>query len=501
MLVSLQETEHEYQSTFLRSLRHPLLWREHAYVGGKWRAALGEKTIKVVSPADELPLGEVPDFGERETVQAIEAAENAFYLWRRKPAKERARILNRLFSLMVQYQEDLAMIITAEQGKPLMEARSEVRYAASYVEWFSEEAKRINSELLPPLKPRQQLMVLREPVGVVAAITPWNFPLAMIARKIAPAMAAGCSVIVKPSELTPFSAFALAVLAEEAGVPAGVLNIITGQAPLIAKTLINHRSVRKISFTGSTHIGKLILMQSADSVKKISLELGGNAPLIVCEDADIKIAIQGVLSSKFRNSGQTCICPNRIYVHAAIYDKFVASLVEEVRKLRVGNGFEENITQGPLINEKALRKIERLLKDATDKGATILTGGMRLSGRGYFYAPTVVTNVTSDMALTREEVFGPIVPIQMITSDDEAIYLSNHTPAGLAAYVFSNNYARLIHYIEQLEYGMVGANESAISNEIAPFGGIKESGFGREGGRQGMDEYLEYKYSCIQIPE
>lgn len=491
--------------TVHRTLRHPLfsrladpsLVRNQAYVGGEWMSADNGSTITVNDPATALEIGTVPNMGSDETRRAIEMAEEARQDWAALAAKDRAAVLRRWFDLMIANLPDLAAIMTAEQGKPLAESEAEIRYAASFVEWFSEEAKRAYGDLIPAPRARSRIMVLKQPIGVVAAITPWNFPSAMITRKCAPAFAAGCSVVVKPSEFTPYSALALAELAERAGLPKGIFNIVTGDATAIGGEMTSNPIVRKISFTGSTRVGKLLLEQSANTVKKVAMELGGNAPLIVFDDADLDVAVQGVINAKFRNTGQTCICPNRIYVHENVHDDFVARLSAAVGALKVGDGFVDGVQQGPLINEAAVTKVERHVADALGKGAKVVVGGKRHDLGQTFYEPTVLTNVDATMLFESEETFGPVAPVQRFSDEKSVIKAANATSSGLAAYIFTRDLDRMWRVAEQIESGIVGVNEGLVSNEVAPFGGVKESGIGREGSKYGIEEFLELKYVCI----
>lgn len=438
--------------------------------------------------------------GLEETRAAIDAAAAAFPAWRDKTAEERAGILKKWHALLLENIDDLAALLTAEQGKPLAEAKGEILYGASFVEWFAEEARRVYGDVIPGHGRNKRIVVIKQPVGVVAAITPWNFPNAMITRKIAPALAAGCTVVVKPAEDTPLSALALAVLAEAAGVPPGVLNIVTTNDPAeVGLELTTNASVRKVSFTGSTEIGKLLMKQCADSVKKISLELGGNAPFIVFDDADLDAAVKGAIISKYRNAGQTCVCSNRLYVQAGVYEEFTRKLAVAVRKLQVGNGAAPDVQIGPLINQAALEKVERLVEDAKTKGAQVLAGGQSVpvaGGNGCFFPPTILTDVTREMLVNREEIFGPVAPVMKFDTEAEVLQLANDTPFGLAAYFYGRDYARLWRVAEALEYGMIGINSGMISTVVAPFGGIKQSGFGREGSKYGMDDYLIVKYMC-----
>ena len=472
-------------------LSDPHLLKDRCLIGGKW---VGTPKLEVDNPATVALVGRVPDLGASETRTAIEAANAAFPAWSAKLAKERAAILRRWYELQRDNKEDLALLMTTEQGKPLAEARSEVDYAASFTEFFAEEAKRIYGEVLPTPKESGRVLVLKQPLGVVGAITPWNFPLAMITRKISPALAAGCTVVVKPAPETPLSALALAELAMRAGVPPGVLNVVTGDAPAIGGELTSNPAVRMITFTGSTEVGKLLMRQCAGTVKKIALELGGNAPFIVFEDADLDAAVQGALASKYRNSGQTCVCANRVLVQEGIYDRFAEKLASEVIKLKVGEGTEAGVMQGPLINEAALAKVEAHVKDAVAQGARVLAGGKRHSLGGTFYEPTVLSDVTTKMRLAQEETFGPVAPLFRFRDESEAITIANGTPFGLAAYFYTRDLARAWRVAEALEYGMVGVNEGILSSELAPFGGVKESGLGREGSHHGIEEFVELKY-------
>ena len=468
------------------------LLKSDAYINGQW--VTGNTRLEVTNPATGALIGTVPNLGESETQQAIDAAENAFKSWKKTTAKHRSQLLKKWFELMNQHSETLARLMTTEQGKPLAEARGEVAYAASFAEWFAEEAKRAGGEIVPSHKADAKILVHHEPVGVVGAITPWNFPLAMITRKVAPALAAGCTVVIKPSELTPFSALAMAQLAEDAGIPAGVINVVTGMPKAIGAALTGDKRVRKITFTGSTRVGKLLMEQSAHNVKRLSLELGGNAPFIVFDDADLDQAIAGALVCKFRNAGQTCVCANRMYVHISIYDDFVARLVEKVRDFTVGNGLEDGVTMGPLINEAAVEKVERHIADALERGGKVVLGGQRHSAGGTFFQPTIITGVAADAQLCCEETFGPVAGIIPFEDEADVIEKANDTPYGLASYFFTQNLARAFRVAGELQSGIVGVNEGIISTEVAPFGGVKESGLGREGASSGIDEYLEPKY-------
>lgn len=469
-----------------------------AYINGEWLDANDGKTFAVTNPATDALIAEVPDMGKAETQTAIEAAHQAFPLWKNKTAEERAILLRKLFDLLIANVDDLGELLTTEQGKPLTEAKGEIRYGASYIEWFAEEARRIYGDVIPGHNADKRILVIKQPVGVVGIITPWNFPNAMLARKLAAALAAGCTVVIKPAEATPLSALALAFLAEQAGIPKGVINIVTTSTPSVVGTeLTTNPLVRKISFTGSTAVGKLLMKQCADTVKKMSMELGGNAPFIVFDDADLDEAVQGAMISKFRNAGQTCVCANRLYVQSGVYDAFVEKLSAAVAQLKVGNGMETDMNIGPLIDEKALAKVNSLVADALSKGATIAKGGQNHALGKTFYEPTILANATTDMRLTNEEIFGPVAPIYRFDTEGAVIELANATEFGLAAYFFGQNINRIWRVAEALEYGMVGINTGLISTPVAPFGGIKESGFGREGSKYGLDDYLEMKYLCF----
>lgn len=473
------------------------LFRQACYVNGRWLESGSGDTIAVDNPATGEVIGTVPRLGVTATRRAIDAAHQALPAWRRKTAKERALVLRRWFDLMMANQEDLAHLMTAEQGKPLAESRGEVAYAASFLEWFAEEAKRVYGETIPAHQHDKRIIVMKDPVGVVACITPWNFPLAMITRKAGPALAAGCTVVLKPASQTPFSALALAELAERAGMPQGVLNVVTGSAAEIGEELTGNPIVRKLSFTGSTEIGKVLMAQCASTVKKLSLELGGNAPFIVFDDADLDAAVEGALASKYRNSGQTCVCTNRFLVQDRVYDPFATKLVAAVKSLRPAPGLEEGATQGPLIDDRAVEKVEDHIRDATTKGARVVVGGHRHALGGRFFEPTVLTGVTPAMAVAREETFGPIAPLFKFATESEAIALANDTEFGLAAYFYGRDIGRIWRVAEALEYGIVGVNTGLISTEVAPFGGMKESGLGREGSKYGIEEFLEIKYLCL----
>jgi succinate-semialdehyde dehydrogenase / glutarate-semialdehyde dehydrogenase len=481
-------------------LRDPDLLRTHAYIGGKWVDAANGATYTVTNPATREPIGTVPDLSAADTRRAIEAASEAFPAWAALAAKERAAILRRWFDLLMANQDDLATLMTAEQGKPLAEAKGEITYGASFIEWFAEEGKRLYGDVIPGHTRDRRNLVLRQPVGVVAAITPWNFPLAMITRKAGPALAAGCTFVCKPAHQTPYSALAAVALAARAGVPAGVINIVTGtDAAGIGAELTANPLVRKVTFTGSTGVGKKLLAQSASTVKKVSMELGGNAPFIVFDDADLDAAVAGAIASKFRNTGQTCVCANRLLVHAPVYDAFAKKLVHAVAQLRVGDGLKGPTDQGPLIDDKALAKVEQHLADATAKGARIALGGKRHALGGTFYEPTVVTEVSPRMLMAREETFGPVAPLFRFENELDAIRMANDTEFGLAAYFYTRDLARSWRVAEALEYGMVGLNTGLFSTEVAPFGGMKESGMGREGSKYGILDYTEIKYLCVGL--
>lgn len=482
------------------NLQDSLLLRQQCYIDGRWADAEGAGVFAVIDPANRMALAQVADCGAAETRYAIDAANAAWPAWRSKTAKERAAYLRRWFDLILAASGDLAQLITAEGGKPLAEAKGEVAYGASFVEWFAEEGKRAYGESIPQTSADKRLLTIRQPVGVCAAITPWNFPLAMITRKVAPALAAGCTVIVKPAEQTPLTALALAELAQRAGIPPGVFNVITGSAAstaAIGGELTANPLVRKLSFTGSTEVGRLLMAQCAPTIKKLSLELGGNAPFIVFDDADLDAALDGAMAAKYRNAGQTCVCPNRLLVQAGIYERFAEALAKRVAQIKVGSGFDEGVMQGPLIDDAALRKVEAHVADAVAHGARVLTGGKRHAQGGTFFEPTVLADARTDMRLAREETFGPVAPLFRFAHEAEAIALANATEYGLAAYFYSRDVARCLRVGEALEYGMIGINTGLISTEAAPFGGVKQSGIGREGSRYGLDEYLEIKYLCF----
>lgn len=480
----------------LKMLDNPRLFKNQNYIDGQWLDADDGKTLAVFNPANNEKIGDIPNSGKHEAERAIASALNSWASWRDLSANERSAILFKWFDLIQKNQEDLAKLLTWEQGKPLAQARGEIAYGASYVQWYAEEAKRIYGQTIPAPASDKRILVLKQSVGVCAAITPWNFPNAMITRKIAPALAAGCTFVLRPASQTPFSALALAVLAEEAGIPKGVLNMITGDARAIGKVLTEDERVRKFSFTGSTEVGKQLMAQCASTIKKVSLELGGNAPFIVFDDADLDKAVAGAVLAKFRNAGQTCVCANRIYVQSGIYDAFVDKLTLAVSRLKVGDGFAEDSDLGALIDDMAVRKTQILLNDAVEKGGLIRTGGQ---ANGRFFEPTVIANATHEMRLAKEEIFAPIAPIFVFETEEEAIALANQTEYGLAAYFYSNQLSRVMRVSERLEYGMVGVNTGLISNAAAPFGGVKQSGLGREGSFYGLDEYLTIKYIAMDI--
>lgn len=479
------------------TLKDPTLFREQCHINGQWVDADSGETIAVTNPATGETIGTIPKMGAGETRRAIEAANAAYPAWRAKTAAERSAILRRWFELLLENQEDLAMLMTAEQGKPLAEARGEITYAASFLEWFAEEGKRVYGDTIPQHQPDKRIVVIKEPIGVCAAITPWNFPAAMITRKAGPALAVGCPMVVKPATQTPYSALALAELASRAGVPAGVFNVVTGASGAIGGEMTGNPIVRKLTFTGSTEIGKLLMVQCAGTVKKLAMELGGNAPFIVFNDADLDAAVEGALISKYRNTGQTCVCTNRFLVQNGIYDDFAAKLVEAVEKLKVGDGLKGETQQGPLIDLKAVEKVEEHITDAVAKGARVLCGGKRHELGRSFFQPTVLADVTGNMAVAREETFGPLAPLFRFSTEEEAIRMANDTEFGLAAYFYSRDIGRVWRVAEAVEYGIVGINTGLISTAVAPFGGVKESGFGREGSKYGVDDFLEIKYLCM----
>lgn len=486
-------------STLSVSLSRPDLFRQDCYIDGKWVGADGHDTIAVTNPATGKTIASVPKLGRGQTEQAIAGAQAALPAWSAKTGKERAAVLQAWARLMLENQQDLAAIMTSEQGKPLAEAAGEIAYAASFLEWFAEEAKRVDGDVLQSPKTGQRLLVLKQAIGVCAAITPWNFPAAMITRKAGPALAAGCTMIVKPAQQTPLTALALAALAEEAGVPAGVLHVITGSSREIGAALCESDTVRKLSFTGSTEVGRVLMEQCAPTIKKLSLELGGNAPLIVFDDADLDAAVEGILASKYRNAGQTCVCANRIYVQDGIYEDIAKRLTDKVNAMKVGDGFEDGVTQGPLIDQDAVEKIQEHIADAVQHGARVIAGGKPHALGGTFFEPTIVRDVTQSMRFASEETFGPVAPLFRFKDEKEAIQHANDTIFGLAAYFFTKDYARIWRVSEALEYGIVGINTGIISNEVGPFGGVKQSGLGREGSKYGIEEYLEAKYLCIDL--
>lgn len=477
-------------------LKNELLFREQCYIGGQWVDASGGATIDVINPADGSRLGSVPSLTEQDTRKAIESADAALKQWRAKAAKERSILLRRWYDLCMQHQEDLALLLSLEQGKPIKEARGEIAYGSSFLEWFSEEAKRVYGDVIPAGASDRRIIVIKQPVGVVAAITPWNFPNAMITRKAGAALAAGCTIVVKPATATPYSALALAQLAEEAGIPPGVLNVVTGKAGVIGDELTRNPIVRKLSFTGSTSVGKHLMQACAGTMKKVSMELGGNAPFIVFDDADLDLAIAGVMASKFRNAGQTCVCANRIFVQDGIYDVFAQRLKQAVEALRVGPGQDDAVDIGPLIDQAAVDKVQEHIDDAISGGAKVLSGGQAHERGGLFYEPSILVDVPRTAKLMHEETFGPVAPLIRFSTEEEVIELANDTPFGLAAYFYTASYRRAWRVAEALETGIVGLNEGIISTELAPFGGIKESGIGREGSKYGVDDYIELKYIC-----
>ncbi len=479
-------------------LTNPSLLQNKIFINNQWMDASTNQTFEVFNPADGSLIATVADAGADETNGAIEAAAKALENWSKETAKKRSGILRKWFDLIIQNEDDLALLLTSEQGKPLAEAKGEVQYGASFVEWFAEEARRTYGDVIPSPSANKRMLTIKQPIGVVAAITPWNFPIAMITRKIAPALAAGCTVVVKPAEDTPLCALALAQLAKEAGLPDGVLNVLpTTQAAAVGEVLTTHPAVAKVSFTGSTEVGRILMQQSSSTVKKMSLELGGNAPVIVFDDADVDVAVKGAMESKYRNSGQTCVTANRLYVQRNIYPSFLAKFTEKVKALRVGNGAKENVQIGPLINQDAIDKVERLMQDAIDKGAQVVLGGKKEAKTNLFFPPTILTHCIAEMELSKEEIFGPVTAIYLFDTEEEAVALANATEYGLAAYFFTQNISKAWRVAEGLQYGMIGINEGLISTAEAPFGGVKQSGYGREGSRYGMDEFLTIKYLCI----
>ena len=479
------------------SLRDENLLKQQCYIDGQWCDADDSSSIEVTNPSNGDVIGVVPKMAANETRRAIEAAEKALPAWRALTAKERSSRLRVWFNLMMEHQEDLAVLMTTEQGKPLAESRGEIAYAASFIEWFAEEGKRIYGDTIASPIPDRRITVIKQPIGVCAAITPWNFPAAMITRKAGPALAAGCTMVIKPATFTPYSALALCELAERAGIPAGVINCVTGSARAIGGEMTENPIVRKVTFTGSTEIGKVLMKQCADTVKKVSMELGGNAPFIVFDDADLDEAVEGAMASKYRNAGQTCVCANRILVQNGVYDAFAEKLAAAVNKLKVGDGFSEGVTQGPLIEMAAIEKVESHIADALEKGASVVTGGNRHSLGGTFFEPTLLRDVTPEMLIARDETFGPVAPLFRFDTEDQAISMANDTEFGLAAYFYARDIGRVWRVSEALEYGIVGINAGIISTEVAPFGGVKESGVGREGSKYGIEDYLEMKYLCL----
>jgi succinate-semialdehyde dehydrogenase/glutarate-semialdehyde dehydrogenase len=478
-------------------LKDMSLFRQQCYINGEWVDADSKATLAVHNPADGQQLGTVPNMGAAETRRAIEAANAAWPAWRAKTAKERAACLRKWHDLMLANQEDLAVLMTVEQGKPLAESRGEIAYGASFIEWFAEEAKRVYGDTIPSPAADRRIVVIKQPIGVCAAVTPWNFPNAMITRKAGPALAAGCTMVIKPASATPYSALALCELAERAGIPKGVLAVVTGSSGPIGKELTTNPLVRKFTFTGSTEIGKQLMQQCATTVKKVSLELGGNAPFIVFDDADLDSAVEGAMASKYRNTGQTCVCANRLFVQDSVYDAFAKKFADKVGKMKVGNGLEDGVVQGPLIDMKAVEKVEEHISDAVGKGARVVIGGKRHEKGGQYFQPTVLADVTTAMKVTREETFGPVAPLYRFKTEEELLRLANDTEFGLAAYFYSRDIGRILRVAEGLESGIIGINVGIISNEVAPFGGVKESGIGREGSKYGMEEFLEVKYLCM----
>ncbi len=478
-------------------LKDSQLFRQQAFIGGEWCDADAGKTLAVNNPATGEIIGSVPRMGATETRRAIEAADKALPAWRALTAKERSAKLRRWFELMMENQDDLGRLMTMEQGKPLAEAKGEIAYAASFIEWFAEEAKRVYGDTIPGHQPDKRLIVIKQPIGVTAAITPWNFPAAMITRKAGPALAAGCTMVIKPASQTPYSALALMVLAERAGIPKGVLSVVTGSAGEVGGELTSNPIVRKLSFTGSTEIGRQLMAECAHDIKKVSLELGGNAPFIVFDDADLDAAVEGAMASKYRNAGQTCVCANRLYVQDGVYDAFAEKLKAAVAKLKIGNGLEEGITTGPLIDEKAVAKVREHIEDAVSKGARVVQGGNSLGGS--FFEPTILLDVPKNAAVAKEETFGPLAPLFRFKDEAEVIAMSNDTEFGLASYFYARDLGRVFRVAEALEYGMVGVNTGLISTEVAPFGGVKASGLGREGSKYGIEDYLEIKYLCLSV--
>ncbi|WOE31725.1 MULTISPECIES: NAD-dependent succinate-semialdehyde dehydrogenase [unclassified Acinetobacter] len=483
----------------MSALQHYDLFQQSAFIGGQWLDAQDQDTVIVTNPATDEQIGRIPNMGQAEATQAVECAYQALQSWKALTAQARADLLLAWYQLTLAHADELAHIMTIEQGKPLAEALGEVKYAASFIQWFAEEAKRVYGDIIPTTNTAQRFLVTKEPIGVVAAITPWNFPLAMITRKAAPALAAGCTMVIKPANETPYCALAIAKLAEKAGIPAGVINVVTGKSEAIGSVFTGHEKVKKLTFTGSTPVGRLLMQQCAPTIKKLALELGGNAPLIVFEDADLDKAVQGAILAKYRNAGQTCVCANRIYVHKNVYRDFTEKFVTAVQALKVGNGLDEGTQIGPLINEKALLKAQHLIDDACAKGAVIACGGQRHSLGHSFFEPTVLTHVDQSMDIVSEEIFGPVAPLICFENDEDVIAQANATIYGLAAYIYTENISRIFKVSEQLEYGMVGMNSTAISNEVVPFGGVKQSGIGREGSKYGLEEFMTIKYLCLGL--
>ncbi|OTG81049.1 NAD-dependent succinate-semialdehyde dehydrogenase [Acinetobacter sp. ANC 4648] len=475
------------------------LFQQLAFVDGQWVEAQDKDRVKVTNPATDEEIGSIPNMGQAEAIAAVESAYSALQSWKALTAQARADLLLAWHKLTLEHAAELARIMTIEQGKPLAEALGEVKYAASFIQWFAEEGKRIYGDVIPTTNAGQRFLVTKEPVGVVAAITPWNFPLAMITRKAAPALAAGCTIVIKPANETPYCALALAKLAEKAGIPKGVINVVTGKSAEIGSVFTSHEKVKKLTFTGSTPVGRLLMQQCAPTIKKLALELGGNAPLIIFEDADLDKAVQGAMLAKYRNAGQTCVCANRIYVHKNVYEAFTEKFIAAVKTLKVGNGLDEGTQIGPLINDKAIVKAQKLIDDACAKGASIVCGGKRHELGHSFFEPTILTNVNQSMDIVDEEIFGPVAPLIRFETDEEVVAQANNTIFGLAAYIYTENISRIFKVAEQLEYGMVGMNSTAISNEVVPFGGVKQSGVGREGSKYGLEEFMTIKYLCLGI--
>lgn len=483
----------------MSSLQGNALFQQSGLINGQWVNAQSGATIAVTNPATGEEIGQIPNMGAAEATQAVDVAYQALTQWKGLTAQARADLLLAWHQLVLHHADELARIMTIEQGKPLAEALGEVKYAASFIQWFAEEGKRVYGDVIPTTNSQQRFIVTKEPVGVVAAITPWNFPIAMITRKAAPALAAGCSIVIKPANETPYCALAIAKLAEMAGIPAGVINVVTGKSQEIGSVFTSHEKVKKLTFTGSTPVGRLLMQQCSDTIKKLALELGGNAPLIVFEDADLDKAVQGAIFAKYRNAGQTCVCANRIYVHDKVYQAFTEKFVQEVQKFKIGNGLEPDVQIGPLINDKAVLKAKQLIDDACAKGAKVACGGQQHSLGQTFFEPTVLTDVSRDMDIVQEEIFGPVAPLIRFTDEADVVAQANDTIFGLAAYVYSENISRIWRVAEQLEYGMVGMNSTAISNEVVPFGGVKQSGVGREGSKYGLEEFMTIKYMCLGI--